>query len=62
LTAKPHQLFGAAGGAGGNALHRTINQQLLAAAVLTVQWQDASGGLMFHQLPVGGVAAGRSEW
>ena len=47
--------FGAAGGAGERPAKAT-EQQPAAAAVLPVQWRSVNGGLMVHQLPVGGVA------
>lgn len=47
LTAKPHQLFGAAGGCRGGTPCKPFAHHHPAAAVLPVQWQDANGGLMF---------------
>ena len=40
---------------------KATEQQPAAAAVLPVQWRSVSRGLMVHQLPVGGVAAGRDR-
>ena len=40
---------------------KATEQQPAAAAVLPVQWRSVNGGLMVHQLPAGGVAAGRDR-